>query len=126
MIGGELIEGENSNASFLHPTIMENVDSSMMLYYKTLTNASFPVLCLNKFKDLQDVETQLKSSDAKIAGKGYLDQMVLITEDRSIIPEIQNRVSILLPKLTSLTISLAPQGFSITARSRRKSTRERS
>lgn len=95
VIGGELIEGEDSNSSFLHPTLMENVDSSMMLYYKTLTNASFPLLCLNKFKDLHEVEAQLKSSDAKVAGKGFLDQMLLVTEDKGVIPQLQRQVSVL-------------------------------
>lgn len=96
MIGGELIEGEDSNASFLHPTLMENVDSSMMLYYRTLTNASFPILCLNKYQSLDEVEKLLKSGDAKIAGKGFLDQLLLVTEDRGVIPEIQSRVSVVL------------------------------
>lgn len=73
VVGGDPLNGPDDTPCFLSPTIIEEVNSSMMLFYKTMTHLGFPLLSLNSYSDLDYVEEFMKSGDAKIAGKRYLD-----------------------------------------------------
>jgi hypothetical protein len=64
VIGGEIINGPDGTPCFLHPTIIEEVNGSMMLYYTLLKQAPYPILSLNRFSDLDYVEKFMKCSDA--------------------------------------------------------------
>ena len=89
-----MLSGPDGHAVFLQPTIMEEVNSSMMLYFKTLTHCGFPLLSLNKYSDLDYVENFMKSGDALIGGSRYLDQVMVLSDDKNIVRDIQKRVSI--------------------------------
>ena len=89
----------------------------MMLYFKTLTHTGFPLISLNRYSDLEDVESFLKSADARSAGKRYLDQMMVLSDDMSVVKDIQFKVSFRFSTDELMLTSLVVRDCSIIPRS---------
>ena len=82
-MGGEALTDKDGKTKFFQPTIMEHLDSSMMLYYKTFTSINLPILVLNKFDSLGDFKEALLTPESRLGGKRYMDQVMLISDRKN-------------------------------------------
>lgn len=92
IIGGEPQAGADGVMNFFQPTLLEDVDSSMMLYFESFTKLGLPVIILNKYNNLNYVKNFLLSPDAQKGGKKYLDQMLLVSENDNTIDYMKDQV----------------------------------
>ena len=96
IIGGQPYAGRDGVMNFFEPTLIENVDSSMMLYFQSFTKLGLPFVILNKFNNLNYVKNFLYSPDAKRGGKRYLDQMILLSDQDKTIDYMREKVNFVL------------------------------
>lgn len=91
-MGGEPQKDSDGTTKFFEPTILEKVDSSMMIYFQSFTKLGLPIIILNRFSNPNYVKKFLLSSDAKKGGKRYLDQMLLLSDEDKHVDYMRDQV----------------------------------
>ena len=91
-MGGEPFQDNDGAYKFFQPTLIENVNPSTELYYKLLTNLELPMIALNVYENLEDVEEFFCVKDSSSISRNFLDQVLVFTKDPNLPQFFQENV----------------------------------